>query len=119
MYFIHVHWPAAKVGDFFSNKGGTEVHLSRVPANVDCVPGFTSDGHHDHTIINVAKISSMSLIIMEIFSPPYFGLLEKKKKKKNYLQFFSQRCLMNKNQNLIFFQIKLDFIIVLKKNFYF
>lgn len=90
MYFIHVHWPAAKVGDFFSNKGGTEVHLSRVPVNVDCVPGFTPDGHHDHTIINVAKISSMSLIIMEIFSPPYFGLLEKKKKKKNYLQFFSR-----------------------------
>lgn len=93
MYFIHVHWPAAKVGDFFSNKGGTEVHLSRVPANVDCVPGFTPDGHHDHTIINVAKISSMSLIIMEIFSPPYFGLLEKKKKKKKLFTIFFTKVL--------------------------
>lgn len=93
MYFIHVHWPAAKVGDTFSNKGGTEVHLSRVPANVDCVPGFTPDGHHDHTIINVAKISSMSLIIMEIFSPPYFGLLEKKKKEKKLFTIFFTKVL--------------------------
>lgn len=63
MYFIH--WPTAKVGVFFLNKGGTEIHLSEVPANTGCVSRHP-DGH---LIINVANISwsSRSLLIMEIF----------------------------------------------------
>lgn len=63
MYFIH--WPTAKVGVFFLNKGGTEIHLSEVPANTGCVSRHP-DGH---TIINVANISwsSRSLLIVEIF----------------------------------------------------
>lgn len=68
MYFIH--WPTAKVGVFFLNKGGTEIHLSDVPANTGCV----SRHPQSLMLLKYLEVPGLSSNIGNI-SPHYFILL--------------------------------------------